>query len=121
MELLWMAEQRGQQFLHLILVLDRLNITVANQWIGRKEPPDKACIVWLPRSSDMTPCDFYLWRFIKDCVYVLPLPVDLSDLRHRIEADVGRISSDIFKKAWDELTYRLDLCHVTNGAHIEHL
>ncbi|GFU06821.1 uncharacterized protein TNCV_4353731 [Trichonephila clavipes] len=36
-------------------VHDWLNITVTNQWIGRKEPPDKACIVWHPRSPHPTP------------------------------------------------------------------
>ncbi|GFT39243.1 uncharacterized protein TNCV_2421771 [Trichonephila clavipes] len=39
---------------------DWLNITVPKQWIGHKEIPDKACIVWPPRSPDLTPCDFYL-------------------------------------------------------------
>ncbi|GFU21889.1 DUF4817 domain-containing protein [Trichonephila clavipes] len=65
--------------------------------------------------------DFYLCGFIKDCVYVPALPADLSDLRHRMEADVARISSDTLKTVWDELAYRLDVCRVTNGAHIERL
>ncbi|GFW17336.1 uncharacterized protein TNCV_3905461 [Trichonephila clavipes] len=73
-------------------VRDWLNITVPNQWIGRKEPPDKACIAWPPRSSDLTPCNFYLYGLITDCVYVLLLPVDLPDLIHWIEEAVARIS-----------------------------
>ncbi|GFW50645.1 hypothetical protein TNCV_2889471 [Trichonephila clavipes] len=36
-------------------------------------------------------------------------------------ADVARIFSDTLKKVWDELTNRIDVCRVTNGAHIEHL
>ncbi|GFW32139.1 hypothetical protein TNCV_2601651 [Trichonephila clavipes] len=36
-----------------------------------------------------------------------------------METDVARISSDTLKKVWDELTYRIDLGRVTNGAHIE--
>ncbi|GFW50325.1 uncharacterized protein TNCV_4697411 [Trichonephila clavipes] len=36
-------------------VRDWLNITVPNQWIDRKEPPDEACIAWPPRSPDLTP------------------------------------------------------------------
>ncbi|GFX18749.1 uncharacterized protein TNCV_3019071 [Trichonephila clavipes] len=76
---------------------------------------------FLNRSPDLTPCDFYLWGFIKDCVYVPRLPADLSDLRHRMEADVARISSDTLKKVWDELAYQLNVCRVTNGAHVEHL
>ncbi|GFV64127.1 hypothetical protein TNCV_1220181 [Trichonephila clavipes] len=56
-----------------------------------------------------------------DCVYVTPLPAKLPDLRQRIEAAVERITSDTLNKVWDELAYRLHLCRVTNGAHIEHL
>ncbi|GFU06185.1 uncharacterized protein TNCV_4764961 [Trichonephila clavipes] len=60
-------------------VRDWSNITVPNQWIDRKVPPDKACIAWPPRSADLTPCDFYQTGLKKDCVYVPLLPADLSD------------------------------------------
>ncbi|GFU98195.1 DUF4817 domain-containing protein [Trichonephila clavipes] len=105
-------------------VRDWLNINVLNPWIGRKEPPDKAYVAWLPRSParvaeqcdvniqsinprspDLTPCDFYLWGFIKDCVYVPRLPAGLSDFRYRMEANVARISSNTLKKVWVELAY----------------
>ncbi|GFW81418.1 uncharacterized protein TNCV_377661 [Trichonephila clavipes] len=46
-------------------VRDWSNITVPNQWIDRKESPDKACITWHPRSPDLTSCDFYLRRVHK--------------------------------------------------------
>ncbi|GBN37205.1 hypothetical protein AVEN_110884-1 [Araneus ventricosus] len=26
-------------------------------------------IAWPPRSLDLNPCDFWLWRFLKDCAY----------------------------------------------------
>ena len=50
-----------------------------------------------------------------------PLPADLNDLRHRIEAAVASVTLDTLSKVWDELGYRLDVCLVTEGAHIEHL
>ncbi|GFT25366.1 uncharacterized protein TNCV_182031 [Trichonephila clavipes] len=58
-------------------VRDWLNITILDQWIFRKGPHDKA---WPPRSPDLKLYDFHLWGFIKDCVYVPPLPADLPDL-----------------------------------------
>ncbi|GFW98487.1 uncharacterized protein TNCV_3791181 [Trichonephila clavipes] len=79
-------------------------------WI--KGPYDKACFAWPPRSPDLTPCDFYLWGFIKGCVYVLQLPADLPDLRHRLEAAVARITSDKLNKVWDEFAYPLDVCPI---------
>ncbi|GFW89946.1 DUF4817 domain-containing protein [Trichonephila clavipes] len=103
-------------------VRDCVNITVHNQWIVPKEPPDKACIAWLPISPDLTSCDFKSIKgFIKDCVYVPLLPDDLPDLTHRMEAQFVRISLDTLKKVCDEPAYRLDLCRVVNGAHVEHL
>ncbi|GFT10734.1 hypothetical protein TNCV_1944131 [Trichonephila clavipes] len=56
-----------------------------------------------------------------DCVYIPPLPADIPDLRHRSEEDVARNCSDTLNKVWGELAYRLDVCRVTNGAHIKHL
>ncbi|GFW15152.1 uncharacterized protein TNCV_172991 [Trichonephila clavipes] len=100
---------------------DWLDITVLDQWIGRKGPHDKTCFAWPPRSPDLTPCNFYLWGLIKDCVYAPLLPADLSNLRHRIEVAVARITPDTLNEVGDELAYRLDVCRVTNGAPIEHM
>ncbi|GFW37770.1 uncharacterized protein TNCV_4629751 [Trichonephila clavipes] len=52
---IWQQDEAPPHW-HLSL-RDWLNVTVPNQWIGRKKPPDKACIAWLPRSPDLTPCD----------------------------------------------------------------
>ncbi|GFV10749.1 hypothetical protein TNCV_1755871 [Trichonephila clavipes] len=72
------------------------------QWIGRKEPPNKACIAWPPRSPDLTSCDFYRGGgVIKDCVYVPRLPADLLDLRYRMEADVWTKDVDFIPKPFD--------------------
>ncbi|PSN44682.1 hypothetical protein C0J52_15632 [Blattella germanica] len=71
--------------------------------------------------SDLTPCDFYLWGFIKDRVYMPPLPADLLELGNRTEAAVATITENTLLNVWEELGYRLDVCRVTNGAHIEHL
>lgn len=102
-------------------VRDWLNLTVPDRWIGRKGPNDRACFLWPPRSPDLTPCDFYLWGFIKDRVYVPPLPADIPELRNRIETAVAAITNETLIKVWEELAYRLDVCRVTNGAHIENL
>ncbi|GFY33600.1 uncharacterized protein TNCV_4591621 [Trichonephila clavipes] len=91
-----------------ISVRDWLSITVLDQWIFRKGPHDKPCFAWPLRFPDLISCDFYLGGLTKACVYVPPLPVDLPDLRHRIEAAVARITSDTLNKVSNELTYRLD-------------
>ena len=61
---------------------------------------------------------FFLWGFVKNKVYVPPLPANLPELRDRVR-DV--ITLDMLINVLEELACRLDVCRVTNGAHIEHL
>jgi hypothetical protein len=76
---------------------------------------------WPPQSPDLTPCDFFLWGYVKDHVYLPPLPINLPELRCSIVAAVLSITSDMLDRVWQELDYLLDVCRVMNGAHIEHL
>ena len=34
-----------------------------------------------PRSPEATPCDFFLWGYVKDQVYVPPLPASIPVLK----------------------------------------
>jgi hypothetical protein len=56
-----------------------------------------------------------------DVQYVPPLPRDLADLKARIIAAVKNIDAPMLTRVWQELEYRIDVCRVTRGAHIEHL
>jgi hypothetical protein len=51
-----------------------LNDELPHRWIGRVGEDDAALFPWPHRSPDLTPCDFFLWAYIKDLVYVPPLP-----------------------------------------------
>jgi len=82
---------------------------------------DDALMRWLPRSPDLTPCDFFLWRFVKETVSVPPLPANLQDLRNRITAAVALVDRDTLTRVWNEMDYRIDVCRITNGGYIEHL
>jgi len=62
------------------------------------------------------------WKFyIKDRVFVPPLPVSLSELKQRITTAVASVDEDMLRSVWTELDYRTDICRVTKGSHIEHL
>jgi hypothetical protein len=51
--------------------------------------------VWPPRSPDATPCDFFLWGFVKDQVYVPPLPTNISELKVGIRTAIAIITADM--------------------------
>jgi len=76
---------------------------------------------WPAQSPDLTPYDFFLWGYVKDKVFVPPQPVSMPDLKNRITAALETITPDLLSRVWQELDYRLDVCHVTKGAYIEHL
>ena len=63
-------------------------------------------------------CDFFLWGFVKDNVYVPPLPKTLPELRERINIAIGNVTRDMLERVWREWEYCLDICRVTRQAHI---
>jgi len=74
-----------------------------------------------PRSPDASPCDFFLWGYVKDQVYVPPLPASILELKVRIRTATETISADTLQTFWNELDYRVDVCRITKRAHIEYL
>ncbi|GBN65568.1 hypothetical protein AVEN_61324-1 [Araneus ventricosus] len=98
-----------------------LNTELLHSWMGHSGPDVLMLHSWPPRSPDMTPCNFFIWGFVKDKVYVPPLPTNLCELKEHISAAVQSITSDTLQHVWLELTYCLDIIHVTKGSYIEHL
>ena len=43
-------------------VTEWLNNDFPNQWVGRND-----LVAWPPRSPDLSPCDFCLWGWMKQC------------------------------------------------------
>ena len=78
-------------------------------------------LAWPHRSPDATPCDFFLWGYIKHQVYVPPLPANIPELKVPIRNTIETFTTDMLQTVWNELDYRADVCRITKGAHIEHL
>ena len=74
-----------------------------------------------PRSPDATPFDFFLWGYVKDHVYIPPLPATIPELKILIRTAIQTITADMLQTVWNELDYRVDVCRNTKGAHIEHV
>ncbi|GBN30129.1 hypothetical protein AVEN_270072-2-1, partial [Araneus ventricosus] len=82
---------------------------------------DLSLLCWPEKSPDLTPCDFFLWGFVKDKAFMPPLPQDLQELKQRITNVLNALTRDLLLRVWQELDYRIGICHVTGGARIEHL
>jgi len=83
------------------------------RWIGRGGP-----IQWPPRSPDITPCDFFLWGFIKGLVYKSKMH-SVAELKEKINAAFLQVTNQMLAKTWMELDHRLDVVRATNGGHVE--
>ncbi|PNF43471.1 hypothetical protein B7P43_G10811, partial [Cryptotermes secundus] len=101
---------------HWHLIIRRfLNESLPHRGVGRMGNEDLARQFWPPRSPDLTPCDFFLWEFVKDADYIPPIPTNLNDLRNRITAAANSVTQDICHRVWDEFSYRLDVIRAAGG------
>jgi hypothetical protein len=74
-------------------------------------PPDKEVALTCPKRPELTPCDFFLWGYVKDTDYWPRLPHDLQVLRRLIM--VTATEKDLLEKVWQEFDYQLDVCRLT--------
>ena len=72
-------------------------------------------------STDPTPCDFFLWGYVKYQVYVPPLPASIPELKVRIRTATETVTADMLQTVWNELHYRVYVCRITKGARLEHI
>jgi hypothetical protein len=59
--------------------------------------------------------------FVKDAVFVPPLPTNLQDLRNRITTAVALVDRHMLTRVWNEMDYRKYVCRISKGGYIEHL
>jgi hypothetical protein len=55
-------------------------------------------IAWPPQSPQLTPQDFSVWGYVKDKVFVPPLPASLEKLRASITGAVAAIAVDMIHR-----------------------
>jgi hypothetical protein len=60
-------------------------------------------------------------EILKVFFYVPPLPESIPELKVRIRTAIETITNDMLQTVWNEHYYRVDVCRITKGAHIEHL
>jgi hypothetical protein len=77
-------------------VREYLNTRFPGRWISRVAPK-----AWPPRSPD-----YFLWGFVKDRVFVRPLPANVVELGTRITAAVAKVTPETLLSVWQEIDYR---------------
>ena len=77
-------------------------------------------IEWPARSPNLTPCDFFLWGYLKSKVYVTP-PENMNQLRYRITEEVNQLKDDpgLIRRVVKIMRSRAQLCLRRNRGHVE--
>ena len=79
------------------------------RWIGRRGP-----IEWPARSPDLTPCDFFLWGYLKNIVYK-ERSATLEELRDRIKQACAEIPVEVLYYTCENVVSRFKRCHQAGG------
>ena len=64
-------------------------------------------MLWHPRSSDLTPCDFFLRGNMKCRMFVPQMPGNIADVKKLIDAAVNMLL-----RVWQELYCHVNVYHV---------
>jgi len=88
-----------------------LDATFPDMWIGRHGPTP-----WPPRSLDITPLDFLLWRYVKDKVFSTPVPRYYKIWKARITDAFATITEDMLENTWREIGHPLDVLRANKSS-----
>ena len=73
-------------------------------------------------------CFFLFYLIEQDSKFLLHIlqvlymwTLGIPELKVRIRTAIETITADMLQTVWNELDYHVDVCRITNGAHIEHL
>ncbi|GFU75410.1 uncharacterized protein TNCV_2861261 [Trichonephila clavipes] len=89
--------------------IDLLKDTFGDRLISRFGP-----VNWPPSSCDLTPLDYFLWRYVKSLVYA-----DKPQTLYHLEVNIRRVIADIrpqmLEKVIENWTSRLDYVRASRG------
>ena len=75
---------------------------------------------WPARSSDLNPCDFWLWGYFKDRVYQRHVR-SLIYLKTSIQRHVSQIQRELLRTIIDHAILRMQYVFEAAAAHIENI
>ena len=95
-------------------VREWLSENFPERWMGHGSPN----MAWPARPPDLTPCDFFLWGFIKSIVYK-DRPRDIPHLENMINLAFREVTVEMRMKTMLSYKERLQKVVEAGGSHIE--
>lgn len=106
-------QQDGAPAHYARIVRDWLDDNLPNRWIGRRGPYE-----WPARSPDLTPCDFFLWGYLKDQVYSNGSPANIEELREAVVEACDAVPADMCARACRSVVARYNDCIDIEGKQL---
>ncbi|XP_073831485.1 uncharacterized protein [Musca autumnalis] len=94
------------------VTIDLLKETFDELIISRNGP-----VNWPPRSCDLTPLDYFLWRYVKSLVYANK-PKTLGELEANIRGVIADIRPHMLEKVVENWTSRIGYIGASRGCHM---
>jgi uncharacterized protein (DUF1015 family) len=66
----------------------------------------------------MSVCDFFLWRYLKSCVYNHK-PRNLDELKNAIDQEIAAIPAEMLVRVIEDFNKRLESCILNDGHHLD--
>ena len=79
----------------------------------------KADFGWPSYSPDLNPAAFFLWGFLKERVYLDPVPKTIEQLKNNIRREAKKLKIDMVKRAIDNMLTRVQNLSYRKGARFE--
>lgn len=95
----------------------RANLTLLRKKFSGRIISRFGDINWPPRSCDLTPLDFFLWGYAKDCVYA-DNPQTIEHLKTNIRQVMAEIQPEMRAKVIENYLERIKTCHLARGGHL---
>jgi len=76
--------------------------------------------LWTPRSSDLTPPDYFLWGHLKGRVYQNK-PRSIDALKANITEEIQAVTADVLARTFQNIARRVQSCLDANGGHFQHM
>ncbi|KAG5318135.1 TC3A transposase, partial [Pseudoatta argentina] len=105
--ILWSREQRA--FAVESFFCNGLSLSLLNSLRGD--------LPWPARSPDLSPCDFFLWGYLKSLVYV-DRPRTIDHLKNNIRDAIANIPIDMLRRVDENFKERLNQCMRDGGRHL---
>jgi len=93
------------------------SLTVVKEMFNGKLLSRRGDIPWPPRSPDLTPLDFFLWGYLKSCVYANK-PTTIAQLKDNIREQMSAIPQEMCQRVFTNLRTRLEECFRLDGAYL---